>query len=217
MFAGIRSTIAVVTAIAIALPAIALAQEDPRVPTPVQRVKLSGPRFGVSYLGGGIVDSLAAHQIDVSPVITQFGWQFERMIFTGESGLSAVTEWIVLVGGLEQGTFLPSVSWLVGVRGPRGAEFGVGPNVSALGSALAIAGGVTTRAGGFNLPINVAVVPSKVGTRVSVLVGFTTRSEEYLSQRPGVTRRGPRPPPRDFPPFPRPGFPCCRAVPVIGQ
>jgi hypothetical protein len=160
---------------ATALPTVALAQAD-RVPPPVQRVKLSGPRFGVTYLGGAIVDSLAAHGVDVSPVITQFGWQFERLIFAGDDGLSAVTEWVVLVGGLEQSAFLPSVSWLVGIRGPRGAEFGVGPNVSAAGSALAIAGGVTTRAGAFNLPVNIAVVPSKVGTRVSVLVGFTTRS-----------------------------------------
>jgi hypothetical protein len=158
-----------------ALPTVALAQTD-RVPPPVQRIKLSGPRFGVTYLGGAIVDSLAAHDVDVSPVITQFGWQFERLIFAGDNGLSAVTEWVVLVGGLEQSAFLPSVSWLVGIRGPRGAEFGVGPNVSAAGSALAIAAGVTTRAGAFNLPVNIAVVPSKVGTRVSLLVGFTTRS-----------------------------------------
>lgn len=175
MFARTRCTVAVIGMVmGVTLPTVALAQAD-RVPPPVQHIKLSGPRFGVTYLGGGIVDTLAANGIDVAPVITQFGWQFERLIFAGENGLSAVTEWIVLVGGLEQSTFLPSVSWLVGLRGPRGAEFGVGPNISAAGSALAIAGGVTTRAGAFNLPVNIAVVPSKVGTRVSVLVGFTTR------------------------------------------
>jgi hypothetical protein len=157
------------------LPATALAQTD-RVPPPVERVKLSGPRFGVTYLGGSIVDSLAAHDVKVSPVITQFGWQFERLMFTGDNGISAVTEWVVLVGGLEQSAFLPSVSWLVGIRGPRGAEFGVGPNISPAGTALVIAAGVTSRAGAFNLPVNIAVVPSKVGTRLSVLVGFTTRS-----------------------------------------
>ena len=161
-----------------ALPATALAQ-DTRVPPVAERVRLSGPRFGVTYLGGAIVDSLAAHGVDVSPVITQFGWQFERLMFTGEGGLSAVTEWVVLVGGLEQGTFLPSVSWLVGLRGARGAEFGVGPNVSVAGTALAIAAGFTARAGALNLPVNVAVVPSKIGTRVSLLVGFTTRSGGY--------------------------------------
>jgi hypothetical protein len=172
MFARTRSTLFIM--LVVLLPVDALAQ-DTRVPPVAERVRLSGPRFGVTYLGGAIVDSLAAHDIDVSPVITQFGWQFERLIFTGETGLSAVTEWVVLVGGLEQSTFLPSVSWLVGLRGARGAEFGVGPNVSLAGTALVIAGGFTTRAGALNLPINVAVVPSKIGTRVSMLVGFTTR------------------------------------------
>jgi hypothetical protein len=177
MFAHTRSTIAfAIVATVIALPDPALAQAESRVPPPVRQVNLSGPRFGVTYLGGAIVDSLAANGIDVPPVITQFGWQFERMLVAGESGLSAVTEWVVLVGGLEQSTFLPSVSWLVGLRGPSGAEFGVGPNISAAGTALAIAAGVTSRAGAFNLPINIAVVPSKIGTRVSLLVGFTTRS-----------------------------------------
>ena len=215
MFDRIRAAaaaLAISTATAFS-PVPAIAQvDDPRVPPPAQHVRLSGPRFGVTYLGGSIVDSLAVHGIDVSPVITQFGWQFERLIFMGDNGLSAVTEWVVLVGGLEQSTFLPSVSWLVGLRGPSGAEFGVGPNISAAGSALAIAGGVTTRAGAFNLPVNVAIVPGKIGTRVSVLVGFTTRSEPRRSRSdaPAVTR--PRPG-RQFPPFPRPGFPgfgCCK-------
>lgn len=212
MTVSTRRTIAVVL-LGATLPAAALAQTD-RVPPVAEHIRLSGPRFGVTYLGGAIVDSLAAYDVDVSPVITQFGWQFERLIFAGESGLSAVTEWVVLVGGLEQSAFIPSVTWLVGLRGPRGAEFGLGPNVSPAGSALAIAAGVTTRAGAFNLPVNVAVVPSKIGTRVSLLVGFTTRSG------PGRSRAAPPPvivPPRSrprLPPFPLPGslIPrCCRA------
>jgi hypothetical protein len=212
MTVSTRRTIAVVL-LGATLPVAALAQTD-RVPPVAEHIRLSGPRFGVTYLGGAIVDSLAAYDVDVSPVITQFGWQFERLIFAGESGLSAVTEWVVLVGGLEQSAFIPSVSWLVGLRGPRGAEFGLGPNVSPAGSALAIAAGVTTRAGAFNLPVNVAVVPSKIGTRVSLLVGFTTRSG------PGRSRAAPPPvigPPRSrprLPPFPLPGslIPrCCRA------
>ncbi len=218
MFSRIRAAGAatLIASTAVAAPAPAAAQTDERVPPPVQRVKLSGPRFGVTYLGGAIVDSLAAHDVEVSPVITQFGWQFERLIFADEGGLSAVSEWVVLVGGLEQSTFLPSVSWLVGLRGPRGAEFGVGPNVSPAGAALAIAGGVTTRAGAFNLPVNVAIVPSKIGTRISLLVGFTTRSEPSWSRAappptPVMDARRTRP---RLPPFPLPGAPiprCCRA------
>ena len=213
MFAAIRCAAGI--ALVAALPVSALAQ-DTRVPPVAQRVSLSGPRFGVTYLGGAIVDSLAAHSVDVAPVITQFGWQFERLMFTGENGLSAVTEWVILVGGLEQGTFLPSVSWLVGLRGARGAEFGVGPNVSVGGTALAIAGGFTTRAGALNLPVNVAVVPSKIGTRVSVLVGFTTRSAGYSEAPPARVGTGrPRSRP-EWPPVPVPALApvgCCRASP----
>jgi hypothetical protein len=216
MTSRVRCTAAVTGMLmGVTLPVTTLAQTD-RVPPPVQRIKLSGPRFGVTYLGGAIVDSLAAYDVNVSPVITQFGWQFERLIFAGEGGISAVTEWVLLVGGLEQSAFLPSVSWLVGVRGPRGAEFGVGPNISAAGSALAIAGGVTTRAGAFNLPVNIAVVPSKIGTRVSLLVGFTTRSNDSYRTEPVMTRPSrPRSRP-EWPPFRGAGWPvrgCCRASP----
>ena len=70
---------------------------------------------------------------------------------------------------------LPSLSWMVGLRTREGAEIGVGPNITAAGVALAMAGGVTFRAGALNVPMNFAVVPSKSGTRVSFLTGFTLR------------------------------------------
>jgi hypothetical protein len=47
--------------------------------------------------------------------------------------------------------------------------------VTPVGVALAVAAGVTFRAGVLNVPLNVAVVPSKSGMRVSVLSGFSTR------------------------------------------
>lgn len=140
-----------------------------------EQLKLSGPRFGVTYLGGSLVDSLAAEDIDVGRLITQFGWQWERQFNVGDGGPTAVSEWVLLVGGLEQGTFLPSVSWIIGVRTKNGTEVGVGPNLSAAGFALAIGGGVTRRAGSLNIPINLSVVPSSLGTRVSLLTGFTLR------------------------------------------
>jgi hypothetical protein len=83
---------------------------------------------------------------------------------------------VVLAGGLEQGAFLPSVSWLVGLRTASGMEFGVGPNLTPAGSALAFAAGVTYSTGALNIPVNVAVVPSKAGVRVSVLTGFNMRN-----------------------------------------
>ena len=133
-------------------------------------VRLGGPRVGVTVVAGGLVDELREH--DVAPVFTQFGWQFEQLFFAKGDGLVGVTEWVLLAGGLEQGKLIPSASWLVGLRSPRGVEFGVGPNASAAGLALAIAGGATIRYGFLNIPVNLAVVPGRDGVRVSVLSGF---------------------------------------------
>ena len=177
------SSIALAVAIALVAAALAPASraeaQDPNAPVLVpprtDNVSLGGPRFGVTYLSDGIVEYLADNEIDVSGMVTQFGWQFEKQFYGGGGGPAAVTEWVLLVGGLEQGAFLPSLSWLVGLRTERGAEIGVGPNVTPAGAALALAAGVTTRMGALNIPINVAVVPSKRGLRVSVLTGFSMR------------------------------------------
>jgi hypothetical protein len=136
---------------------------------------LSGPRFGLTLLSDGIVKKLDDRNINVGPHISQFGWQFEKQFYTRDSGVTMVTEWIALVGGLEQSAALPSLSWMVGVRTRDGAEFGIGPNVTPAGTSLVLATGMTFRAGAFNIPVNVAVVPSKAGTRVTLLSGFSLR------------------------------------------
>jgi hypothetical protein len=126
-------------------------------------------------LSPGVIDALAARHIAVRPVITQFGWQFEKQFFTTQGGLTAVTEVVGLLGGLEQSLTIPSMSWMVGLRTSSGAEFGIGPNLTPAGAALAIAAGVTLRSGVVNIPVNVAIVPSKAGVRLSVLTGFNLR------------------------------------------
>ena len=139
-------------------------------------VNLSGPRFGMTALSTGVVEELQKKRgIELNPNISQFGWQFERQFYTRDSGVAAVNEWVVLLGGLDQGVVLPSLSWMVGLRTREGAEFGIGPNITPAGVALAVAAGVTFRAGNLNVPMNVAVVPSKAGTRISVLTGFNMR------------------------------------------
>jgi len=163
-------------------------------PPVAEAVSLSGPRFGVTFLSDSIVRKLQNNEIDVAPFVTQFGWQFEKRFNTSADGPTLVTEWVLLVGGVEQGAFLPSISWLVGLRTRNGAEFGVGPNLTAVGASLVAAAGMTFRAGGVNVPVNLAVVPSKVtftsyggppsfrtietresGIRVTLLFGFNTR------------------------------------------
>lgn len=145
-----------------------------RLPAPTARVELDGPRFGVTFLPLDAREKLGDRGIDVGTTITQFGWQFERL-FVDTDGLSPVMEVVVLVGGLDQGVFLPSLSWLVGLRTEGGFETGVGPNVTPAGVSLAIAAGAVVRQRAIHIPFNVAVVPSATGARFSLLTGFTMR------------------------------------------
>ena len=146
-------------------------------PAPVRVVNLSGPRFGFTSLSEGVMEKLQERDIDIRPTISQFGWQFEKQFYSKAGGLAALHEFVVLAGGLEQGVVLPSVNWMVGLRSPSGAEFGIGPNVSPAGVALALAGGVTFRSGALNVPVTFAVVPSRDGMRVSMLTGFNMRGK----------------------------------------
>jgi hypothetical protein len=169
-----------VASLALALiSAVPSSAQSVLVPPPViQTVDLSGPRFGATFLSEGIVKQLHTQRIDLQPTISQFGWQFERQFLTRSSGLTAVSEYVVLLGGLDQGVAIPSLNWLVGMRTRGGAEFGVGPNLTPAGVGLVIAVGVTYRVGAMNVPVNFALVPSKFGQRISVLTGFTIRNRK---------------------------------------
>jgi hypothetical protein len=161
------------------IAAVSTPASSQTIPPVAKTVNLSGPRIGFTSLSDGIVRKLQEERgIEIRPLITQFGWQFEKQFYSKDGGLTAVNEWVVLFGGLEQGVALPSVSWIVGLRTPEGAEFGGGPNLTPAGVALAVAAGVTFRAGALNVPVNVAVVPSKSGLRVSMLTGFNFRSRK---------------------------------------
>ena len=162
----------------VAVPLHAQSLTTPDVTNPPPRLtiaNLSGPRFGVTALSQGVVDKLRERSIEVGSTITQFGWQFEKQFYNKGGGVAAVHEWVVLFGGLEQGVALPSLNWMVGLRSRSGMEFGLGPNVTPAGVALVLAGGMTFRSGALNVPVTFAVVPSKVGTRVSILTGFNMR------------------------------------------
>ena len=167
---------AVVLLIVLAAAAPAAAQTS--VVTPPQPpivANLSGPRYGVTTLSDGVIQKLGERYINVKPLISQFGWQFEKQFYQKDGGVAVLNEWVFLVGGLDQGVALPSLSWLVGLRTSNGTEFGVGPNITPVGVSLALAAGTTVRAGFLNIPLNVAVVPSNAGMRVSFLTGFSVR------------------------------------------
>ena len=165
----------VVALVCIAFVSPLYAQSGTQAPPPARSLSLSGPRVGMTFLSDGVVKKLHERDVDVGQNISQFGWQFERQFYSKQSGVTALNEWVFLLGGLDQNVAIPSLSWLVGLRTTEGAEFGVGPNVTPAGVALAVAAGVTMRAGVLNVPINFAVVPTKAGTRVTMLTGFTLR------------------------------------------
>jgi len=148
-------------------------QQD--VPIVPEAVRLGGPRIGFTVIGPGEM-SERMHERGYSPFLTQFGWQFETRIFTLSNGVSGLVEFVPLIGGVEQGLFLPSISALVGIRGPKGFEIGFGPNLSyPSGAAVVIAAGTSFSIDYVNFPINVAVVPSTNGMRFSLLAGFNYR------------------------------------------
>jgi hypothetical protein len=143
---------------------------------PPETVSLSGPRIGITYLSPDVVSQIKEDfNKDLNPVISQFGWQFEKRFLTSPGGATAVTEWVFLFGGVDQGVLMPSASWLVGMRTISGIEFAAGPNVSPAGAGVALAAGVTMRVGNLNVPFNMAVVPSSKGPRFSFLVGFNAK------------------------------------------
>jgi hypothetical protein len=138
-----------------------------------QQVVLSGPRIGVTAIGGEIAE-LLEDEYEVYPIVTQFGWQFERRFFTLDNGSSGLVESVMLLGGLEQGFLIPSWSGIIGFRDAKGTEFGLGPNVSPAGVGLTFAVGVTLNIEDkVNIPFNIAVTPIN-GIRISLLTGFNS-------------------------------------------
>ena len=162
----------VLVLVVLATPALCQTSE----PAPVETINLSGPRFGLTLLSDGVIDKLNERSLIVRSPVTQFGWQFEKIFYNPvEPGPTIVSEWVVLAGGLDQGLVLPSLSWLIGIRTMGGAEFGLGPNITPAGAALAISAGKSFQVGALHVPVNLAIVPSKSGVRVSVLSGFNRR------------------------------------------
>jgi len=140
----------------------------------IKQKRFGGPRVGLTYISSGTgADYLAS--IGKQPLVTQFGWQFEGRLFTVDGNTQGMIEFVPMVGGMEQGLFIPSASLLLGVRfgEKRSYEFGIGPNFSivkdykretagAMGVVLAF--GTSFKSGNINFPVNIAFVPS-VGSK----------------------------------------------------
>lgn len=96
--------------------------------------RYGGPRIGLTYLSEGFISDKVGAQF-----ISQFGWQFETRLFKLADGSGALFEVIPVIGGLDRGMFLPSISTILGYRLANGIEFGIGPNLSLSGVGLVYA------------------------------------------------------------------------------
>ena len=97
----------------------------------VGRINNSGPRVGYAYLIGSMNEFARRPQaqggLDIFPGVSMIGYQIEGQ-YVGTENFSALVEGIINFSGLEQGTFIPSISILNGFRfGKAGWEFAFGP------------------------------------------------------------------------------------------
>ena len=140
---------------------------------------LAGPRLGLvnisaspgsSFLNGDmklddIFDEGTSDYAEIAKgtLTSLYGWQWESRFADG-GDITGIVEWIALVGGMEKGKFLPSVSSMVGARTASGIEFAVGPNLSLSGFAMVFGVGYNFKSGNLNIPVNIAFVPGRKGT-----------------------------------------------------
>ncbi|MDB4088135.1 hypothetical protein N9544_00775 [Flavobacteriales bacterium] len=159
--------------------------------------KLSGPRIGITVVTPGssadilnegfqFGDDGERYGSTGAAFTTQFGWQWETRFGDEGIGVTGLVEWVALVGGMEKGLFLPSISSIVGARTDKGLEFGLGPNLSLSGIGLVFGLGYNFKLGNLNLPVNIAYIPGRkkkgndffeeysydIGSRISIMVGF---------------------------------------------
>jgi len=138
---------------------------------------LDGPRFGFTLFSGDVADKREAAGLE--PMMTQFGWQFEKQLVSATDGSQALMEWVFLFGGLEQDELNFSVSWLAGYRLSNGLELGVGPNFTLnpdneeeSSKSMIFAFGTTIPVGDFYVPLNLAIGVAQGGPRFNILTGW---------------------------------------------
>jgi hypothetical protein len=141
---------------------------------PVIQYDLSGPRIGLTVMPDGAPRS-------------QFGWHFENQAAPGTRGPWFLVERIFLVGGVEKSEFIPSGTFVFGVRTPDSFEFGIGPSITfgptAVTTAVVVAAGRTLRYGGIHVPVNLAVAMSQHdhvnALRVTLITGWAIKEPRH--------------------------------------
>jgi TolB-like protein len=170
-----------------------------------ESLNLNGPRLGLTIFTGDLAEGYSLEKAyggyEATPVMLQFGYQFEvQYLSTGN--YQALFEFIPLFTGLDQGLFIPSCSFLHGLRNNKyGYEFAFGPIFSVVklkdiggdvhipspeGDPTVKVGfvfgiGKTFRSGELNFPVNAFFLPGKSGHRYGISIGFNKKS--YASRQ----------------------------------
>jgi len=138
--------------------------------------KLAGPKLGITMVQSGSLSSILRKDVSMfsddvrqewtgsagkyGAVMSQYGYQWETR-FSDGGNVTGIVEWIALVGGMEKGMFLPSLSSTVGLRNSKGIEFTVGPELSLGGIAMLIGAGYNFKFGKLNVPVSITYSPSQ--------------------------------------------------------
>lgn len=94
-------------------------------------LNLNGPRMGGVFYSGEVANILKEKEanggFDVYPVMFQFGYQYEIQ-YLNQGAFQALFEILPLITGLDQNMFIPSLTFMNGMRNSRwGLELGFGP------------------------------------------------------------------------------------------
>ena len=138
--------------------------------------KFTGPKFGVTLVQAGSLASILRKDVGMftdeikeewngstgmyGSFMSQYGWQWESHFADG-GNVTGIVEWIALVGGVEKGMLLPSLSSMVGLRNSKGIQFSIGPELSLGGIAMIIGAGYNFKFGELNLPVKITYIPSQ--------------------------------------------------------
>ncbi|MBL7811058.1 MAG: hypothetical protein JNL57_02445 [Bacteroidetes bacterium] len=99
------------------------------------RLRTDGPRMGFVFFTGTnadiLMDKKSAGGFESGyPAMFQFGYQFEKQ-YLNEGNFQALFEFIPNISGIDQGRFIPSFTFLNGLRNNKnGWEFGIGPSIT---------------------------------------------------------------------------------------
>lgn len=101
---------------------------------PVTKATNTGFRMGFTFIGGEkgqrLADPLSTGGYDSYPTISQFGYQVESQ-YLSAGNLQGLFEMLFMVGGLEQGMFIPSATFMNGFRHKEtGWEIAFGPSIN---------------------------------------------------------------------------------------